>query len=274
VVKSLRRKKKNGVESEELPKDVQFKMGPLKKVSRVVQKAAHYAVCDDNSEKLQLAKVRDILRATMVFPPAAWGGDNIGSEFIDAIDKHFDGAVVQVKNRFIETRYPNLKPLEYTRLPADLMKHIEWIFKRALYGRDTFYRDMQLLILIDNNKFPNGQGMTHTILELQLATSWMYGAKTFKGTGMSGHDMYKTVRAVMEYAEFLYRQKYWKNRSPSQQVKLQDAARYYEATPERWSQFSASVTTMYGLYRRRDVRRLGLQLDKAIDNSKWYKDRA
>lgn len=259
---------KNGKEVKEPVKEVSFKMGPLKKVQRIMQKAVHYAVCEDDKDTIQLQKVRDILRATIVFPPAAWRGEGIGSAFIDAANEKFPGKVMQVKNRFIETRYPNLAPLEYAELPNDLIRNIDSLFKQTLFGRDTFYRDMQLLIRIDNDVFPNGQGMTHTILELQLASSAMYGAKVFKTKDNgSGHDMYKTIRSVMEYCEFLYWQKDRKAKP-----KLPGAAGYYNVKVEQWDKFAQSVETMYGLYRSRQAEDVAKNLGYAIDNSKWYKN--
>lgn len=269
VVIEVTRKDENGKEYKEPVKEVAFKMGDLKKARRIMQKAVHYAVCEDNRSTLQLQKVRDILRATIVFPPAAWRGDKIGSSFIDAANKRFPGKVIQVKNRFIETRYPNLVPLQYAILPDDLQKKIESLFKQTLYGRDTFYRDMQLLIRIDDADFDNGQGMTHTILELQLASSSMYGAKVFKTKDNgSGHDMYKLIRSVMEYCEFLY----WKKKRNDADPALPGAAGYYDVTKEQWKSFAKSVKTMYELYRSRQAKELAGNLARAIDDSKWYKD--
>lgn len=250
--------------------DLHYKMGPLKKNSRIAQKAVHYAVCDkQNYATPQLQLVRDILRATMVFPPNAWGSkvDLIGAKMIDTVNDHFGGQVVQVKNRFIHSRYPNFNGLNGFKLPKDLDEYIDANFKETLWGRDSFYRDLQLLIRIDSDTFPNGQDMTHTILELQLASSKMYSGKTDKkAKGGSGHDMYKNVRTVMEYCEYVW----WKNYHKDN-VKLPSAAKYYDYNGITFDTFIKNAIAMADLYRSKDVMGMAGVLGDAIDDSEWMK---
>jgi hypothetical protein len=250
--------------------DVQYKMGPLKKVSRVAEKAAHYAICSENNyDKPQLQRVCDILRATMVFPPAAWMAQGIGSMMIDAVNDHFKGKVVQVKNRFIHQRYPNFSQLDGVVLPEELDGFIARTFKQTLWGRDSFYRDLQLLVRIDADDFDNGQDMTYVMLELQLASSRMYSGKTDKSAkGGSGHDMYKNVRAVMEYCEFLW----WKARHDQNGgIKLPKAASYYNVAGASMTEFAKQAEQMSNLYKGRDVVGMDQALSDAIEGSQWAK---
>lgn len=249
--------------------DLKYTMGPLKRVSRITAKAAHYAVCaKENHAKPQLQNVRDILRATMVFPPSAWGdkADKIGAKMIDKINEHFDKKVVQVKNRFIHDHYPNFAQLTGVTLPDDLDKFIESTFKQTLWARDSFYRDLQLLIRLDYPKYDNTEALGHVMLELQLASSKMYSGKTHKNrSGVSGHDMYKNVRAVSEYCEFLW----WKRRH--KKLELPKAEGYYDQTCMKMEDFVEQSEAMAEMYRDKDLNGMEVVLRDAIDDSDWYK---
>lgn len=273
VVKTVTRYDAQGASYQAPVAELQYKMGPLKKVSRITEKAAHYAICSDaNPDALQLQQVRDILRATMVFPPAAWGEkkDRIGSKMIDTVNQHFGGAVVQVKNRFIHDHYPNFAQLDGVKLPKDLKQFVDGGFKQTVWGRDSFYRDLQLLVRLDNTAFANGVEMTHTILELQLASSLMYSGKTDKSTkGGSGHDMYKNVRAAMEYCEYLWWRERRKNNGVT--IALANAATYYNVAGINMAKFAEQAEAMARLYQHKDIAGMEGVLANAIDDSEWAK---
>jgi hypothetical protein len=255
--------------------DVKLHMGPLKKVSRIMQKAVHYAVCEGNSDTIQLQKVRDVLRATFEFPPSALREEGIGSRLIDTIDKEFKNKVVQVKNRFIETRYPNLRAYGGRTVTRELKEDIQYLFQNGLMGRDTFYRDLQLLVRIDNGDFANEAGLDHTILEIQLVSTALYNAKVTRigsaknQDSMSGHDKYKLVRAVMEHCEYKYCKERLK-RDPDG-IKLANAEDFYpDLSPRHWLRFTSALESMSDLYRSKQTQEDLKHLQTAIDDSAWY----
>lgn len=256
---------------------VKLHMGKLKKNSRILQKAVHYAVCTDRNKQTdypRLDRVCDVLRATIEFPASYFEKDAIGSEIIDTVEATFrdkgKGKVVQVKNRFIEGRYPNIQT--YTGkgddLSATLRKEIIAYVSKGVFGRDGFYRDLQLLVQLGGDKWRFGDGidLSHVMLEIQLVPSRLYEAKTHRNPrGVTGHDMYKVCRAIMEHCEYAVF-----TSDGKEAPRLADAADYYEApAPRAWQAFTEMAHSMWELYRKA-LKDFSPTVATAIDDSKWY----
>ncbi len=251
--------------------DVKLHMGKLKKVERIMQKAVHYAVCSDKqSATPKLASVCDILRGTIELPAGLLQVEGIGSRLIDTVNQAFDGQVIQVKNRFIESMYPNIADYTGRTMSPELKNDIITLVKQGLWGRDTFYRDIQLLVKLGSDAWETASGLDHVLLEIQLVSSQLYGAKsTPSDNGMSGHDQYKVVRAIMEHCEYHHFTDGGKNNPP-----LKNAFTYYPPPSAKyWESFTGSLLSMWELYRKASP---GFQknLQPAIDDSDWYKNTA
>jgi len=248
--------------------DVKLHMGPLKKLERIVQKAVHYAVCTNNqSAEPRLARVCDLLRATIEFPAVYFEKPGIGGAMIDAVNAEFKGAVVQAKNRFVEREWPPFHEYTADSVDDDLRKNIIDYVTNGLVGRDGFYRDLQLLVRLGGDEWSTGSDITHVQLEVQLVPSPMYAAKTARGAdGMTGHDMYKIYRCVAEHCEYAAF-----TESGKKSPKLKNAWSFYpDPQSIAWRTFTQRAHEMWGLYAR-VMRGFEGRLANAINESDWYK---
>lgn len=245
--------------------DIVLKMGPLKKIERIMQKAVHYTV-EEKLDTLQLPMVSDILRATIVLPPGYFKKKDIGSSMIDAVDAVFEGSLWKVKNRFIELRYPSLFEYNGRKMTPSLVADIKALSIQKIKGRDTFYRDLQLLVKLDRSTFDNTTALEHVFLELQLVSSALYGAKVTKSDDeMSGHEMYRITRAIMEHCEFAF----WTEEG-AKPPRFASAEDFYPLPPARsWENYTRALGNMWDLYRSAADQYVPT-LQTAIDNSKWY----
>lgn len=248
------------------PPDLTWELGPLKKIERIMQKSVHYAVEPrNNSNTLMLQRVCDILRGTVVLPSYTLWKEGFGSQMIDLVNEAFNGGVVQVKNRFILQDYPVIRayPGKWTEKDDKGMAHL---IEVDLLGRDSFYRDLAMLIKLDNKTFPNKQGFDHIYFELQLATKELHDAKSDKSHGtVTGHQAYKLVRTVMEHAEY----QMWTNNGKDTPA-LPNAIDYYPLpSTDDWEQFEPAVKRMWDLYRA-SQKYLITPMWKAINGSDWY----
>lgn len=253
---------------------VKLHMGPLKKVQRITQKAVHAAV-EADLDTIQLAQVNDILRATIELPTAAFQKEGFGSQMIDTLNGSFHGELKRVKNRFVEVHYPRLTEYYGRKLTPSLVKDIEALVHDGIRGkwkpgRDTFYRDLQLLIRLDRKNFDTGTALTHVFLEVQLVSDALYGAKVMASdSDMSGHQMYRICREVMEYCEF----DHW-TAGGKKTPRLPDAESYYSFPPAgHWENFTRALGNMWDLYRK-SAKQYVPTMETAIDNSEWYKNSA
>jgi hypothetical protein len=295
--------------------DMTFMMGPLKKVPRILQKAVGYAVCDKKDQAdPKLERVVDILRGTLIFEneelllfqPDDFKGC-IGSQLIDAFNDEFGGQLVQVKNRFMNRRQPVLHsfttqnftkalntPSNHTIIEDDLEEEMEnaglvntiaTMANLELSGRDTFYRDLQLLIKLPIKNFANkgvASPLTHVFFELQITTRRLYAAKSIKAdeddpNSKTGHELYNQIRRVMEYCEYLYWT--WKKKRDDSDFKYKMSEElltefFTTPVPADFTEFEEALTTMWEQYQQYSPK--GKKLDairNAIDNSTWYKNR-
>lgn len=251
--------------AESRPDEVHLDMVALKRNRRIMQKAVAYAACNDKGEwdTPQLQMVRDVLRATLSFPSSYFEIPDIGSAIIDAVDRAFGRKLAFVKNRFVESRYPNLIDFDGRTLRDELKRDIVALANDNLSGRDTFYRDLQLLIRLDADSFPNGTEMRSVLFEVQIVSNALHMAKLKKDNGPSGHDMYKVIREVMEYAEYVYYKEERKGR-----FKLADVERFYpDLSPKHWQSFTGFLRDMWDSYSHRLYEK---NLQNAIDNSAWF----
>lgn len=248
--------------------DIKLHMGPLKKLQRIAQKAVHYAVCTDNqTADPRLARVCDILRATIEFPAVYFEKPGIGGAMIDAINTEFKGAVVQAKNRFVEREWPSFEEYSASSVDADLCKKIIKYVNTGLAGRDGFYRDLQLLVRLGGNEWSTGGDINHVMLEIQLVPSPMYAAKSARDSNnVSGHDMYKVYRCVAEHCEYAA----FTDRG-ARPPKLPEAVSFYPSPKAtEWLTFTQTAQDMWGLYMR-VMKGFKGNLATAIDESAWYK---
>lgn len=296
--------------------DMTFMMGPLKKVPRIMQKAVGYAVKEDAPE-IRLDRVVDVLRGTLIFENEEFllfnpdnQTPNIGSRLIDAIHKDFGNGVIQVKNRFMLKRQPKINHATdkdflaaldklgrnappkldvsgYEIEDPDLVNTIATVVNLELNGRDTFYRDLQLLIKLPTANYSNDvvSPLTHTYFELQITTRSLIDAKSgspTKDTGHpdspNGHKRYEQLRRVMEYCEYLYwtYQRTEDKKANFNKYKLsKDLLTEFYSTP-LWADFDAfddSLKQMWKLYQ--DYAPSGRKMEgirNAIDHSDWYKN--
>lgn len=247
--------------------DITWELGPLKRIERIMQKAVHYAVDPkNNSSTLMLHRVCDILRGTVVLPSYTLWKEGFGAQMIDLINKVFHGSVVQVKNRFILQAYPPVREYNGKWTKNGLGEAMIDLIENGLLGRDSFYRDLALLIKLDDKTFPNKQGLSHVYFELQLATKELHDAKTEKKPNqVSGHQAYKLVRTIMEHAEY----QMWTNNGKETPA-LANAMDYYPLPSEQdWHDFEPSVRVMWDLYRQ-SQKYLITPMWKAINDSDWY----
>lgn len=297
--------------------DFTFVMPSLKKVPRIFEKSVTYATCDEkvNSEVPLLERVVDILRGTLVLERKDFllhdpqdGGPNLGSRIIDLFNTEFDGALVQVKNRFNDLRKPILynytaddyaKALEdpnshvVTNELADqldeqtrenryanknLVNNIATMVNSQLRGRDTFYRDLQLLFKLPNNDlWKNYTRMTHVYFELQITTRELFAAKSVHAADNvhgSGHDQYVKIRRVMEYCEYLYWA--WKKRQADNAFKYAMPKAMLDLvfkTPLKadYLDFRETLEAMWKLYASNCPKYRGA-ISGAINDSTWYKN--
>ena len=236
---------------------------PLKKVNRIYEKGVAYAV-ENNYVQIPIERVRDVLRDTIVLEVGDLenlsGGQN---NIIDQVNKIFHGNVLQVKNRFIETHFPCLPPntANYTE------NEIEQVVLKGLRGRDTFYRDLQFLILIDKKHGANPAPFKYHIAELQIAIR-----PIAEGKHDGGHDIYKSIRRVMEYFEY----KYFKNKYAKKQedFKYKEAESFYKKILKQndLKDFPKNINSMVDTYRKGINLHIPKTLCFIINNSKWFKD--
>ena len=271
-----------------------------------------------NSAEPLLERVVDILRGTLILEKREFlltemhdNKGNLGSQLIDTINKAFNNNVVQVKNRFMDIRKPILynytatdfvdalnnpnnhvvederpdaqKPInEVTRenRPANknLVNNIATMVNSQLKARDTFYRDLQLLIKLPAADFPNNTHMTHVYFELQITTRELYASKSVHASDSqidSGHEQYVKIRRVMEYCEYMYWA--WNKKvaakNPNFQFNMpQQILNQIFPTPLRadYLDFRDTLEAMWNLYAKYCPIYRGI-ISKAIDDSTWYK---
>jgi hypothetical protein len=293
--------------------DITFMMGPLKKVPRIFQKSVSYAVCTDKpTAEPKLARVVDILRATMIFENEEFflfkpddGKACIGSQLIDLFNKEFGGQLVQVKNRFMNRRQPQLHsfttqnfakalnvPMNHTIIEddeedlereevtnANLVNTIATMVNLELSSRDTFYRDLQLLIKLPTDKYSVQSPMKHVYFELQMTTRALFNSKTVETNGRTGHQIYNQIRGVTEYCEYLYwtwKRQNGKDKDKLAQVELDQKlidAVFYTPHMDDFASFEKDLTAMWEQYSLKAPK--GKKLDairNAIDESDWYKN--
>lgn len=257
-----------------LPPKVELLMGKLKKIERIMQKSVHYAVepsttSATGSSTLLLNRVCDVLRATIVVPTNSLFRDDFGSAMIDIVNDAFGGKVVSVKNRFMLSTCPELVTWDGKEIKIDMSSPLASDFSELanlnLLGRDSFYRDMAMLIKLEDKAYPNGKGLSHVYLELQIASEDLHNAKSPEDkTELSGHDAYRLLRAITEYMEY---QRWTQNgkSTPS----LPSAETFY-AMPllSDWVKFPKFLEFMWNLYRSHQKKTTPMWT--AIDKSKWY----
>lgn len=300
--------------------DFTLVMPSLKKVPRITEKAVTYATCDEkiNSDVALLERVVDILRGTIVLErddflthDAQDGGPNFGSRIIDVFDKAMGNNLVQVKNRFNDLRKPllydytattysealkdpknhvvsddmdaqveNEEKREAKYASANLVNTIASLVNVQLRGRDTFYRDLQLLFKLPNSGiWKNSSRMTHVYFELQITTRTLFDTKSVPAHAndedkKSGHDEYVKIRRVMEYCELLYWN--WKKKSMDANFKfalnpqlLQKI--FPEPRKDDFLSFKEALESMWALYAKNCPKYRGM-ISRAIDDSNWYKN--
>jgi len=265
----------------------------------------------EQADRPQLQRVVDILRATLVFEKKEFfllgnaydNNKNIGSQVIDTFNKEFGGHLVQVKNRFTELRKPILyayvandfagaladpksyeiddvidykqdqAKLENQYASKNLVNSIATLINVQLNGRDTFYRDLQLLIKLPSDLYPNGTPLNHVYVELQLANRALYDSKSVHAAdGSSGHDKYVQIRSVMEYCEMLYWN--YKNQRLDENFKfsMPDLDKFFPSPLKKdFQEFRPSLIAMWELYERYSGN-FRKSLESAIDGSDWYKN--
>lgn len=253
---------------------VSLHMGPLKKIERIMQKAVHYAVepttdSATGSSTLLLQRVCDVLRATIVVSTDQLYEEKFGSSLIDIVNTTFSGKVVSVKNRFMLSSCPELVTWDGKEIKIDthnkLAQDLDELVNLNLLGRDSFYRDMAMLIKLENSKFANGQGLSHVYLELQIASESLHNAKSpEEKTGISGHDAYKLLRTIAEHAEY---QRWTKGGTVT--PALPSAFTFYPPPKfSDWVKFPRYLELMWQLYR--DNQKICKPMWNAIDQSQWY----
>lgn len=298
--------------------DFTLVMPSLKKVPRITEKAVTYATCDEkiNSDVPLLERVVDILRGTLVLErdeflmhDAKDGGPNFGSRIIDVFDKAMGNNLVQVKNRFNDLRKPilydytatsysealknpknhvvsndmdaqveNEEKREAKFAAANLVNTIATMVNVQLRGRDTFYRDLQLLFKLPNRGiWKNSSRMTHVYFELQITTRTLFDTKSVPvhandDEKKSGHDEYVKIRRVMEYCELLYWN--WKKKSEDNTFKFAlDPNLLNKIFPEPrkddYLSFKDALESMWALYAKNCPKYRGM-ISRAIEDSKWY----
>jgi hypothetical protein len=297
--------------------DMSFMMGPLKKVPRIMQKAVNYAICDEEDvADPRLEKVVDILRGTLIFENEEFllfnpdnGTANIGSRLIDAIHAEFGSGVIQVKNRFMLKRQAKLKHNTDKNFVAalnksenhqlslidvngdevedvDIVNTIATMVSLELVGRDTFYRDLQLLIKLPTASYSDDgvvSPLSHTYFELQITTRTLVDAKSGSPTQdtkvPNGHKRYEQLRRVMEYCEYVYwtykKKEEAKKKGADFKYKMSEALlTEFFSTPLHadFEAFEDSLDKMWTLYQEHSPRGDKMKgIRNAIDDSEWYK---
>lgn len=255
------------------------KKSKLKGAKRIHEKAVQYkaeAIASNNpgGDDIFISNVRDILRATIVFESINvlndWCGTNGKQDnIIDIVDSVFP--VLRVKNRFVGGALPMIRP---TNNIDDLSKlfTIETRAYKAAQNRnpnanvqkltrDTFYRDIQMLVLLENGK--NGVTTTplsHHIAEVQISVKDMMTAKD------KGHEPYEHLRVLDGYIDMKL------VAEDTGHEPLKKLVEDNKPGNQFVGQYYSDLKTMVDIYRnvfRNDVAPENVR--KAINNSNWAK---
>ncbi len=239
-----------------------IKSGSLKGAKRIHEKAVIYSAKskEANPPELMINNVRDVLRATIVFETVEkleeWcSGSGPGKNIIDFVNSKFP--VLRVKNRFVGDALPQFKPFASLNSLVQLYNEK----KKEHVTRDSFYRDIQMLVLLDSSKGFKTAPFTHHIAEVQISIEKMMGAKKV------GHKAYENIRVIDGYIEM--KKIFEKNKDNARVAEL---LKLKVPKMDIVKSFYDDTQTMGQIYR--DALKGDLAPDPirmAINNSNWYK---
>ena len=246
----------------------------IKKASRMYEKAVGYAI-EANAGQLECTRIRDILRGTLTFQSMNYLEQVSGSSgnIIDTIEKMFQSRskgtgcrVIQVKNRFIQGKAPNMRNMTGVSFEeAKKYYHPSWT-QGGWRPRDTCYRDIQLLVVLPQGWDGQKLNLKYHIGEIQLTVAAMSFAKH-----AGGHKYYRIVRNVMEYIE------YDRLRTEHGSLNLASAPAFYKqhAPADMRNSFPKAYVEMASFYQKLKLNKHVIDgaVPSCIDNSKWYAKR-
>lgn len=239
----------------------------LKGAKRIHAKSLIYKSSRETDLSLIVNQVRDVLRATISFETVdkllAWcGGPGAGSNIIDLIDSKLP--VLRVKNRFTGAPLPkaingDLSTIEklYEAKTFQLDPKLKG---QARITRDSFYRDIQLLVCLNGNQGFDASPFKYHIAEVQITVDTMAAAKKV------GHHTYENLRQIDGYIEL--KRAYER----SKDIRFVDMLK--EAMPDQKlvASFPRDTKEMADVYRKAlKGDQPPKNLRDVIDNSKWSK---